>query len=365
MSSRMGNTVTVEVFGESHARAIGMTLEGIPAGVRIDEEKLHAFMARRAPGRDATATARREADLPQFLCGVVDGVTTGAPITAIIENTNTRSADYSALCTRPRPSHADYAAYVKYGGHNDLRGGGHFSGRLTAPLCIAGGIALQILEAHGITVGAHIARIAGVTDVPYDAENLTAATLCAAAGKDFPTLSDEAGAAMRDAILAAKADGDSVGGVIECGATGLPAGLGEPMFDGMENRLAAALFGIPAVRGVEFGAGFASADLRGSAHNDAWRMDGGRVISETNRHGGVLGGMTTGMPLVVRAAFKPTPSIAAEQRTVSLSSRTDQTLRVPGRHDPCIVPRAVPCVEAALAVALYDMILQGGYPEWN
>ena len=186
MSSRMGNTVTVEVFGESHARAIGMTLEGIPAGVRIDEEKLRAFMARRAPGRDATATARREADLPQFLCGVVDGVTTGAPITAIIENTNTRSADYSALCTRPRPSHADYAAYVKYGGHNDLRGGGHFSGRLTAPLCIAGGIALQILEAHGITVGAHIARIAGVTDVPYDAENLTAAMLCAAAGKDFP-----------------------------------------------------------------------------------------------------------------------------------------------------------------------------------
>ena len=188
MSSRMGNTVTVEVFGESHARAIGMTLEGIPAGVRIDEEKLQAFMARRAPGRDATATARREADIPQFLCGVLNGVTTGAPITAIIENTNTRSADYSALCTRPRPSHADYVAYVKYGGHNDLRGGGHFSGRLTAPLCIAGGIALQMLEARGITVGAHVSRIAGIADTPYDAENLTAAALRAAAGDAFAAL---------------------------------------------------------------------------------------------------------------------------------------------------------------------------------
>ena len=362
MSSRMGNTVTVEVFGESHARAIGMTLEGIPAGVRIDEEKLHAFMARRAPGRDATATARREADLPQFLCGVVDGVTTGAPITAIIENTNTRSADYSALCTRPRPSHADYAAYVKYGGHNDLRGGGHFSGRLTAPLCIAGGIALQILEAHGITVGAHIARIAGVTDVPYDAENLTAATLCAAAGKDFPTLSDEAGAAMRDAILAAKADGDSVGGVIECAAVGLPAGIGSPMLDSVESRLASILFGVPAVKGVEFGAGFAFAALRGSHANDPFYEENGAVKTETNNNGGVLGGITSGMPLIVRACIKPTPSIGMAQDTLNLRTGKVEPLSIHGRHDPCIVTRAAPVIEAACAVALADLLREAnGY----
>ena len=360
MSSRMGNTVTVEVFGESHARAIGMTLEGIPAGVRIDEEKLHAFMARRAPGRDATATARREADTPQFLCGVRDGVTTGAPITAIIENTDTRSADYSALCTRPRPSHADYTAYVKYGGHNDLRGGGHFSGRLTAPLCIAGGIALQLLEAHGVTVGAHVSRIAGIADTPYDAENLTAETLRAAAGKDFPTLSDEAGIAMRDAILAARADSDSVGGVVECGAVGLPVGLGDPMFDGMENRLAAAIFGIPAVRGVEFGAGFAAADLRGSEHNDPFYFAGGEVRTRRNNSGGVQGGITNGMPLLLRAAFKPTPSIAKEQDTVDLATGENVKLSIAGRHDPCVVVRAVPVVEAVTALVLLDAMRGDG-----
>ena len=360
MSSRMGNTVTVEVFGESHARAIGMTLEGIPAGVRIDEEKLHAFMARRAPGRDATATARREADMPQFLCGVRDGVTTGAPITAIIENTDTRSADYSALCTRPRPSHADYTAYVKYGGHNDLRGGGHFSGRLTAPLCIAGGIALQLLEAHGVTVGAHVSRIAGIADTPYDAENLTAETLRAAAGKDFPTLSDEAGISMRDAILAARADSDSVGGVVECGAVGLPVGLGDPMFDGMENRLAAALFGIPAVRGVEFGAGFAAADLRGSLHNDPFYFAGGEVRTRRNNSGGVQGGITNGMPLLLRAAFKPTPSIAKEQDTVDLATGENVKLSIAGRHDPCVVVRAVPVVESVTALVLLDAMRGDG-----
>lgn len=360
MSSRMGNTVTVEVFGESHARAIGMTLEGLPAGVRIDEEKLHAFMARRAPGRDATATARREADTPQFLCGVRDGVTTGAPITAIIENTDTRSADYSALCTRPRPSHADYTAYVKYGGHNDLRGGGHFSGRLTAPLCIAGGIAMQLLEAHGVTVGAHVSRIAGIADTPYDAENLTAAALRAAAGKDFPTLSDEAGIAMRDAILAARADSDSVGGVVECGATGLPAGLGDPMFDGMENRLAAAIFGIPAVRGVEFGAGFAAADLRGSEHNDPFYFAGGEVRTRRNNSGGIQGGITNGMPLLLRAAFKPTPSIAKEQDTVDLATGENVKLTIAGRHDPCVVVRAVPVVEAVTALVLLDAMRGDG-----
>lgn len=360
MSSRMGKQITVEIFGESHAPAVGMTLGGVPAGFPIDFDRLLAFMARRAPGRDATATARREADIPQFLCGVVDGVTTGTPITAIIENTDTRSSDYAALDVRPRPSHADYTAYVKYGGKNDVRGGGHFSGRLTAPLCAAGGIALQILAAHGITVGAHVSRIAGIADTPYDAENLDAETLQRAAGKDFPTLSDAAGVAMRDAILAAKADCDSVGGVIECGATGLPAGLGEPMFDGMENRLAAALFGIPAVRGVEFGAGFAAADMRGSTHNDPFYFAGGEVRTRRNNSGGVQGGITNGMPLLLRVAFKPTPSIAKEQDTIDLATGENVKLTIAGRHDPCVAVRAVPVVEAVTALVLLDEMREDG-----
>lgn len=360
MSSRMGKTVTVEIFGESHARAIGMTMDGVPAGIRIDFDRLNAFMARRAPGRDAAATARQEADLPQFLCGIAGGVTTGAPITAIIENTDTRSADYAALAVRPRPSHADYTAYVKYGGKNDVRGGGHFSGRLTAPLCAAGGIALEILAAHGITVGAHAYRIAGIADTPYNAETLDAETLAAAGQRDFPTLSGAAADAMRDAILLAKADGDSVGGIVECGAVGLPVGLGEPMFDGIENRMAAALFGIPAVRGVEFGAGFAAADMRGSAHNDPFYMAGGEVRTRRNNSGGVQGGITNGMPLLLRVAFKPTPSIAKEQDTVDLATGEAVKLTVAGRHDPCVVVRAVPVVEAVTALVLLDEMRENG-----
>ena len=360
MSSRMGKTVTVEIFGESHARAIGMTMDGVPAGFRIDFDRLNAFMARRAPGRDAAATARREADLPQFLCGIAGGVTTGAPINAIIENTDTRSADYAALAVRPRPSHADYTAYVKYGGKNDVRGGGHFSGRLTAPLCAAGGIALEILAAHGITVGAHAYRIAGIADTPYNAETLDAETLAAAGQRDFPTLSGAAADAMRDAILLAKADGDSVGGIVECGAVGLPVGLGEPMFDGIENRMAAALFGIPAVRGVEFGVGFAAADMRGSAHNDPFYMAGGEVRTRRNNSGGVQGGITNGMPLLLRVAFKPTPSIAKEQDTVDLATGETVKLTVAGRHDPCVVVRAVPVVEAVTALVLLDEMRENG-----
>lgn len=365
MSSRMGKSITVEVFGESHARAIGMTMEGLPAGLRVNLDRLNAFLSHRTPGKSAAATARREADLPQFLCGLKDGVTTGAPLTAIIENTDTRSTDYGALCARPRPSHADYTAYVKYGGQNDLRGGGHFSGRLTAPLCIAGGIALEILEAHGVTVGAHAARIGGIADTPYPADRLTAALLHAAAAKEFPTLSDEAGTAMYDAILAAKTDGDSVGGIVECGAVGLPAGLGEPMFDGMENRLAAALFGIPAVRGVEFGAGFAAADLRGSVHNDPFYFADGQVRTRRNNSGGIQGGITNGMPLLLRVAFKPTPSIAKEQDTVDLASGENVKLTIAGRHDPCVVVRAVPVVEAVTALVLLDAMRENNILQTN
>ena len=328
MSSSYGERFRFTIFGQSHAPAIGVTMEGIPAGVAIDLDKLQKFMARRAPGNSPTATARKEPDIPVFQTGLRGNVTTGDPITAIIENTNTRSKDYDNVRDCPRPGHADFPAYVKYG--EIPAGGGHFSGRMTAPLCIAGGICLQILEAMGIEISAKILSIGGVQGAWEELEQV---------------------------ILAAKADGDSVGGVIECTAAGLPVGWGDPMFGGMENRIAQVVFGIPAVKGIEFGAGFAAANLRGSENNDAYTMEKGQVKTLTNNHGGILGGITTGMPLVFRAAVKPTPSIGKEQQSVSLSRKENQKLVVHGRHDPCIVPRAVPVMEAAAAVAIYDACL--------
>ena len=349
MSSTYGENIRLTIFGQSHSPAIGVTIEGIPAGERIDMDELRRFLSRRAPGQNAWSTPRKEADAPEILSGLVNGYTCGAPLAAIIRNTNTRSQDYANLAAAPRPGHADYTAEVKYGGYQDCAGGGHFSGRLTAPLCIAGGICLQILARGGITVVSRIASIAGVADEGA----LTAST----AEKEFPTVSDARGAAMRAAIMKAKEAGDSVGGVVECAVLGAPAGLGDPMFGGMENRIAAALFGIPAVKGVEFGAGFAAAALCGSENNDPFTVKDGRIVTETNRCGGILGGITTGMPIVFRAAFKPTPSIAREQQSVDLQTMKPEKLCIMGRHDPCIVPRAVPCVEAAAAVAVYDALL--------
>lgn len=358
MSSQMGNRVTVEIFGESHSSAIGMTLCGIPAGESIDMDALNAFMERRAPGRDATSTARKEPDRPEFLCGILENVTTGAPITAIIHNTDTRSRDYEKLRHMPRPSHADYAASVKYGGYNDIRGGGAFSGRLTAPLCIAGGIALQILAKRGIYIGAHLYSVAGVGDTPFDSVALDTDTLLAASKKAFPVLSDEAGEKMRAAILSAKADGDSVGGVIECAVLGMPAGYGGPLFSGIEGKIASALFGIPAVKGVEFGSGFAAADMRGSTHNDPFVYKDGAVVTSTNHSGGIQGGITNGMPILFRIAMKPTPSIAIEQQTVNLATKENTTLVIGGRHDPCVAARAVPAIEAAAALCILDVLFE-------
>ena len=346
MSSSYGKNLTVTIFGQSHSAAIGVTMDGFPAGFPVDMEALGRFLARRAPGGGPLATPRKEADAPEFLCGLVNNVTCGAPLTAVIRNTNVRPQDYAALQSVPRPGHADYTANVRYGGHQDASGGGHFSGRLTAPLCIAGGICLQFLQARGVRVMARIVRVGGIED--------TAAFDAPVGEKPFPVVSDDAGEQMRQAILATKAEGDSLGGVIECRVEGLPAGLGAPMFDGMENRIAQIVFGIPAVKGVEFGAGFAAAELRGSENNDAFRVENGRVVTETNHCGGILGGITNGMPLVFRAAFKTTPSIARPQRSVALSRMEDTTLAVEGRHDPCIVPRAVPCIEAAAAIAVLD-----------
>ena len=349
MSSSYGENIRLTIFGQSHSPAIGMTLEGIPAGERIDLERLQRFLRRRAPGQSDYTTPRKEADESEFLSGLVDGITCGAPLAAIIRNTDIRSADYAAFAAVPRPGHADYTAQVKYGGAQDRSGGGHFSGRMTAPLCVAGGICLQLLAAEGIRV---ISRIAAIGSV-HDTGELKAST----ADKPFPTVDDGRGEAMRAEIADARAEGDSVGGVIECAVLGLPAGLGDPMFDGMENRIAAAAFAIPAVKGIEFGSGFASAALRGSENNDPFIVENGTVKTETNHCGGILGGITNGMPLTFRVAIKPTPSIAGEQRSVNLETLKAEKLRVTGRHDPCIVPRAVPCVEAAAAIAVYDALL--------
>ena len=349
MSSTYGENLHLTIFGQSHSPAIGMTLEGIPAGEQIDFEALQRFMERRAPGRNAYSTARKEADAPEFLSGLRGDTTCGVPLTAIIRNGDTRSKDYAPFSAVPRPGHADYTANVKYFGHQDYAGGGHFSGRLTAPLCIAGGVCLQILQRHGIEV---ISRIKAIGDVE-DPSPLTAST----AEKAFPTVDEAAGEAMQAAIAQAKAQGDSLGGVIECAVLGLPAGLGDPMFGGMENRIAAIVFGIPAVKGVEFGAGFAAARLRGSQNNDPYTVRDGRIETRSNHCGGILGGITNGMPLVFRAAIKPTPSIAMEQDSVNLETLTEEKLRVGGRHDPCIVPRAVPVIEAAAAIAVYDALL--------
>ena len=346
MSSSIGENLRLTIFGESHGPAIGMTLEGIPAGLKLDMAQLQRFLDRRAPGRSETATARREADIPEFLSGVKDGAVTGSPIAAVIRNADTRSGDYKALRTVPRPGHADYTAQVKYSGHQDPAGGGHFSGRLTAPLCVAGGVCLQFLAREGVRVVSRIAAVGNVTDEG----ELAAST----AEKAFPTVSEARGQAMIEAIRAAKEAGDSLGGIVECQVLGLPAGLGDPIFGGMENRIAAITFGIPAVKGVEFGAGFAAAGMRGSEHNDPFTLADGRIVTATNHAGGILGGITTGMPIRFRVAFKPTPSIAKEQRTVDLAKMEETTITVGGRHDPCIVPRAVPCVEAAAALAVYD-----------
>ena len=329
MSSSYGDNFRISIFGESHASAIGVTIEGLPAGSTVDSGKLQAFLERRAPGRDAFSTSRREADAPEFLCGVKNGIATGAPITAIIRNSDTRSNDYANLANIPRPGHADYPAEVKFCGCQDRAGGGHFSGRLTAPLCIAGGIALQQLERLGVSVSARAVRIGGETEPER----------------------------MEAAIAAARDEGDSVGGVVEAGICGLPAGVGDPMFGGLENRIAQIVFGIPAAKGIEFGEGFAVADLKGSENNDPYGIADGKVVPLTNHAGGILGGISTGAPVVFRVAFKPTPSIAKEQDSVDLEKMEPAKLAVKGRHDPCVVLRAVPCVEAAAAVAVFDAVL--------
>ena len=350
-----GERVKVTIFGESHGPAIGVVLDGVPAGEAIDMDAVRIQMRRRAPGSSDLTTHRSETDDPLVMSGILNGVTTGAPISAIFRNKDQNSAAYHPEI--PRPSHADYAATVRFGGHADLRGGGPFSGRLTACLVFAGAVCRQILERRGIVIGAHACRIGGVSDAPFDPVAVSAAELNALNTRFFAVRDAKAEEAMRAEIERARLAADSVGGVIECAAVGVPAGVGSPMFGGVENVFASILYGIPAVKGVEFGAGFGVADMRGSENNDPFYYDEtGAVRTRTNHAGGILGGITTGMPLLFRIAVKPTPSIGQAQQTVDLAEKKDAALTIRGRHDPCIVPRAIPVAEACAAIALLDLL---------
>lgn len=350
-----GNKISVSVFGQSHSQSIGAVIDGLPAGIELDFEKIEAFMARRAPGRNSFATPRKEADRPQILSGISEGRTCGAPVSVKIDNTNTRSRDYDELKLLPRPSHSDYAAYVKYCGNNDIAGGGQFSGRLTAPLCFAGAVCSQILEKKGISIKAHIYSVKDVTDEGFGLENLYDDDL--RLDPFFPVISRFKGEQMKTVIEIAKSAGDSVGGVIECAVLGMPAGIGEPMFDGIENVIAKNIFAIPAIKGIDFGSGFEGTQKYGSENNDPFTVKDGKVVTVTNNHGGILGGITSGMPIVFKTAVKPTASISVPQKSVNLKTMKEEELKIHGRHDPCIVPRAVPAVEAVTAITVLDLVL--------
>lgn len=357
MSSVIGDKIKLSIFGESHGEAIGCVIDGLPAGIKIDMNAVYKDMQRRAPGKDKTATPRLEKDIPHILSGMLDNVTTGAPLAMVIENTNTKSGDYSNLMTVPRPGHSDYPAYVKYGGNNDIRGGGHFSGRLTAPLVFAGSVAKQILSQKGVTIGAHIKQIGSVCDAVSDLNKTDKSLLDTLSSSTFSLIDETKEQAMRDEIEKARLSLDSVGGIIECFAVGLPVGLGGNMFDTVEGKLASILFGVPAVKGVEFGIGFGFADKRASEVNDQYEIKNGKVATLSNNNGGVLGGMTDGAPLSVSVAIKPTPSIAKKQKSVNLLTMENAELEIHGRHDPCIVVRAVPVIECAVALGLLDLMM--------
>lgn len=359
MSSAIGNIIRTTVFGESHGPAIGAVMDAPPAGYKISFDEICVQTARRAPGNDPTATKRHEADLPEILSGVQDGFTTGAPLALIIRNSDKRSHNYDNIKVHPRPSHADYAASVRFRGYNDIRGGGNFSGRLTAPLTAAGSIARQILAAHNVTVGGHVLSVGSAADTPFDSVNVTPETLNSLNREYFSVISSDARQAMTKEITDAAAAYDSIGGTVEIAVTGLPAGIGSPTARGVENMISAAVFCVPAVKSIEFGAGSGFAAMKGSEANDCMYYDeAGNVRCYTNNCGGITGGITNGMPLIIRAAIKPTPSIGMPQNTVDLERKCNDTLTVVGRHDPCIVPRALPALEAATALALLDLFAE-------
>lgn len=356
MSSTYGEKIKISVFGESHGNGIGVVIDGLPAGVKIDMDSVLTQMSRRAPGKDKTATPRKESDLPKVLSGMLGDMLTGAPLCAVIENTNTRSGDYGNLLSCPRPGHSDYTAFVKYNGANDIRGGGHFSGRITAPIVFAGSICRQILAQKGIKIAAHINSIGNVADEPFNPVSIDDALIDRLNVSSFALVDNSVEEKMRNEVEDARMSLDSIGGTIECAVTDIEAGIGEPMFDGVEGVIAKAVFGVPAIKGIEFGKGFELAKMRGSQSNDSFRYKDGKVVTETNNCGGILGGITNGMPIIFRAAVKPTPSISQKQKSVDLQKKENAELEVHGRHDPCIVPRAVPVIEAVTAIAIANLM---------
>lgn len=358
MSAIWGNNIKISIFGESHGNAIGINIDGLPSGFEIDMEKIKIEMKRRAPGKNNLSTTRDEEDIPEILSGYFEGKTTGTPLCAIIRNKDTKSKDYSKIKDIPRPSHADYSGSVKYLGFNDYRGGGHFSGRITAPLVFAGAICKQILEKKGIVIGVHILSIKDKKDDKFNYTDISKDTLLSLRNKDLPLLNERIDGEIRECILQAKSEGDSVGGVIECATIGIEAGIGAPFFDSVESTLSHLLFSIPAVKGVEFGSGFEITTLFGSEANDEYYYKDGGIYTKSNNNGGILGGITNGMPIVFKVAIKPTPSILKEQDTINLKTGENVKFKVEGRHDPCIVQRAIPVVEAVTAIGILELLME-------
>ncbi|EDT74683.1 chorismate synthase [Clostridium butyricum] len=357
MSGMWGNKLKVSIFGESHGAGIGITIDGLPSGIEIDMEEVIKEMARRAPGKSRLSTARKEGDQPEILSGFFEGKTTGTPLCAVIRNSDQHSKDYGKLKDLMRPGHADYPGFIRYNGFNDYRGGGHFSGRITAPLVFAGAVCKQILNIKGINVGAHVKSIGTIYDKSFDEVELTKELLDNLKINELPLLCCEKEEMMRNAILEARSDCDSVGGTIECTVIGIDAGVGNPFFDSVESTLAHLMFSVPAVKGIEFGKGFEMSELRGSQCNDEYYYDGDKVKTYTNNNGGITGGITNGMPILFKVGIKPTPSIAKKQRTIDIEEKKESELIIEGRHDPCIVQRAVPVIEAVTAIGILDLVL--------
>lgn len=358
MSSTWGSSVKISIFGESHGESIGVVIDGLPPGEKIDFDRVYSQLRRRSPGNDPSSTKRKEDDTPKFVSGIIENHTTGTPLCAIINNTDTKSKDYKNIVSVLRPGHADFTGNIKYKGFNDTRGGGHFSGRLTAPLTLAGAICNQILNRRGINIFAHIYSISNINDTPFNPVYIDSKISKELTKSTFPLIDKTMEIPMRDLIEKAKSSHDSVGGIIECAVTGLRPGIGSPMFYGIENQISSIIFGIPAVKGIEFGNGFNCTYLKGSENNDAFIIEDGSIKTSTNNHGGILGGISSGMPIIFRTAIKPTPSITQQQRTVDIASKSQTALSIKGRHDPCIVPRAVPVIESAAAISIINLIME-------
>ena len=356
MSGMWGSKIKLSIFGESHGNAIGITIDGLPAGFSIDMDKIMMEMARRAPGKSSLSTPRKESDIPEILSGYFEGKTTGTPLCAIIRNSNTKSKDYSKLKDVMRPGHADYTGAVRYKGFNDYRGGGHFSGRITAPLVFAGAICKQILEVKGIIVSAHINSIGKIKDCSFLESDISDELLDSFKEKELPLINTKLEDEMRQEILSARRSGDSIGGTIECAILGVSPGIGDPFFDSVESTLAHLMFSVPAVKGIEFGKGFDISKMRGSEANDEYYLENGNIKTKTNNNGGILGGITNGMPIIFNVAIKPTASIFKEQNTVNIVTMEETTLCIEGRHDPCIVQRALPVIEAVAAIGITELM---------